>query len=199
MNKDLILKGLRDPFYSYRYLISFLKGWYYKGKYKILNRNVKIGKGFSIIGKGKLDINGPGRVVIGDNVIITGHVTPWTVAKGAEIFIGEGTKLDGTKFGCRNKIEIGKHCLIGIECRIMDTDFHSIYPDKRDNPVYIKTAPVTIGDNVWITMRCVILKGVTIGSNSAVLPQSVVSRPLPEWGLCGGSPAALIKKIEKDD
>lgn len=198
MNWDLIFKGLTNPLSSYRYLMARFKGICYKMWFKLFHSNVEIGKKLVVLKKARLDINGPGKVIINDNVTIIGHVTPWTYSKSAEINIGKGTKMDGTKFGCQNKIVIGSNCYIGLECRIMDTDFHSIFPDKRDDPAFIKTAPVIINDNVWITMRCLILKGITIGSNSTVLPQSVVSKDLPSWSLCGGNPAVFVKKIESN-
>lgn len=189
-------KGLKNPMQGYHYFRMLQRRVYYKIKFNIFNRNVHIGKNFRIFGK--LCIRGPGKVFIGDNVEIQGLVTPWTHSREAEIFIGSNSRLHSTRFGSRIRIVIGQNCIFGDECRIMDTDFHSIYPGRRDDPEFIKTEPVIVGDNVWVTMRCVILKGVTIGANSTVLPNSTLSRNIPEWSLCGGNPAAIIKKIDEE-
>ena len=78
----------------------------------------------------------------------------------------------------------------------MDQDFHSIQPNHRDNPEFVRSAPVTIGDRVWITWGVVILKGVTIGDGSTITPNSVIVKDVPPNCVYGGNPAKLIKEIE---
>lgn len=57
--------------------------------------------------------------------------------------------------------------------------------------------PIRIGTNVWITTRCIILPGVTIGDNSIIAAGSVVTKDIPANYLAGGNPAKLIKKLSK--
>lgn len=47
----------------------------------------------------------------------------------------------------------------------------------RDQPT--TTAPVYIGDNVWLGANVVVLKGVTIGDNAVIAANSVVSKDVP--------------------
>jgi acetyltransferase-like isoleucine patch superfamily enzyme len=174
------------------------KGYYYKTKYKMLNKNVRIGKNFKVIRK--LSIKGPGKVLIGDNVVIDGTthtVTPWTYDKSATIIIRNNVFLNGTRFGCAKSIEIGDNCIIG-DSRILDTDFHSILPDKRNDPNYILSEPMKIGNNVWIGLGCVILPGVSIGDNSTISALSVVYKDVPKYSCYGGNPARLIKEIPRN-
>lgn len=58
-----------------------------------------------------------------------------------------------------------------------------------------KTAPIVIGDYVFIGARCMILKGVTIGDRSIVAAGSVVTKSIPADELWGGVPAKFIKKL----
>jgi len=139
---------------------------------------------------GKLIIRGPGRVVIGDNVVIGMSVTPFTYAPEASIEIGDGVYLNGTRFGCKKRIRVGARSILA-ECRIVDWDFHSSHPDHRNDPEYIRGAPVTIEENVWITPDCVILKGTTIGRDSTIGPNSVVRDDIPPNSLAGGNPAVV--------
>jgi len=60
----------------------------------------------------------------------------------------------------------------------------------------LKTAPVKIGDNVWIGMNAVILKGVTIGENSVVAAGAVVTKSIPANTIVAGNPAVTVKKFE---
>lgn len=198
MNKNLFLKGIKNPLKGYEVLKLLGRGHYYKLKYKLLKKNVHIGKKFKV--KARLSIKGPGKIIIGDNVVIDGTshiVTPWTTNKDAEIIIGNNVFLNGTRFGCAKRIEIGDSCILA-DCRILDTDFHSTNPKKRNDPEYIESSPIRIGNNVWITLGCVILKGVTIGNNSTITAQSVVSHDVEEDSIYGGNPAVLIRRLPKE-
>jgi acetyltransferase-like isoleucine patch superfamily enzyme len=53
-----------------------------------------------------------------------------------------------------------------------------------------------IEDNVWIGESVVILPGVTIGKNSIIGANAVVTKSIPENSIAGGNPARIIKKIE---
>jgi acetyltransferase-like isoleucine patch superfamily enzyme len=198
MNLERINRAFRNPLKTLGYVSVVLKGYYYKIKYSVLRKNVRIGRNFKV--KHTLSIRGPGRITIGDNVYIDGTsnpVTPWTSSREAEISIGNNVFLNGTRFSCAKKIEIGDNCIIA-DCRILDTDFHSIHPTRRNDPTLVKSAPILIGKNVWIALGCVILRGVRIGDNSTVSAQSVVYGDVPEGCVYGGNPATLIKIISLD-
>jgi maltose O-acetyltransferase len=53
--------------------------------------------------------------------------------------------------------------------------------------------PITIGDDVWIGMRAMIMPGVTIGSHAIVAAGSIVTKDVPDWAIVGGNPAKIIK------
>ena len=52
---------------------------------------------------------------------------------------------------------------------------------------------VTIGDDVWIGARAIILPGVTIGQGSIVAAGSVVTKDVEPFSVVGGNPARVIK------
>ncbi len=195
MDLGKIKKGLRNPIKGIRYVRLRFWGSYYKLKYCLLQRKVEIGPGLKV--EPKLSIKGPGKVRIGKNVMIDGTshtVTLWTYHEDSEIIIGDHIFLNGTRFGCRKRIEIGDNCIIA-DCRILDTDFHSIIPDRRNDPSAIRTAPISIGKNVWIAMDSIVLPGACIGDNSTIAAGSVVTGAVSNDCLFGGNPAKLIKKI----
>jgi acetyltransferase-like isoleucine patch superfamily enzyme len=198
MDFSKIRKGIRNPIQGFRVLSYLLRGLYYKVKYRIqLNDRVNIGKNFMV--KRRFSIKGSGRVTIGDNVFADGTmhtVTPWTTHIDAEIIIGNNVFLNGTRFGCRRRITIGNNCILA-DCRILDTDYHSIIPTLRNHPEAVRSAPIQIGNNVWIAMGCVILRGVTIGDNSTISAVSVVYNDVPEYTVYGGNPATFIKKVPR--
>jgi acetyltransferase-like isoleucine patch superfamily enzyme len=55
--------------------------------------------------------------------------------------------------------------------------------------------PVTIEDNVWLGMNVIVLKGVTIGKNSMIAANSVVTKDIPENVLAGGYPCKVIRSL----
>ncbi len=65
----------------------------------------------------------------------------------------------------------------------------------REN--YKNTSPIKIGNHVWIGMRSIILKGVTIGDGSIVAAGSVVVKDVPNNCLVAGNPAKVVKKNVK--
>jgi acetyltransferase-like isoleucine patch superfamily enzyme len=121
--------------------------------------------------------------------------------------IGDYTLLNGALLMCEEEITIGNYCLISWNVGIADSDFHPLDPVERKKDVMvlnpytpgprpqIRTAPVRIGDNVWIGMNAVVLKGVTIGENSVVGAGAVVTRDVPANVVVAGNPAKVVKEL----
>lgn len=118
-----------------------------------------------------------------------------TCAPKAELVIGNNCGLSSTIIGAAEKIVIGNDVLIGANSFITDYDWHNIDPGKRNEKV-CDSNPVYIGENVWIGRNCCILKGVTIGSNSVIGAQSVVTKTIPENVIAAGNPCVVIKSIK---
>lgn len=55
--------------------------------------------------------------------------------------------------------------------------------------------PISIGKNVWVTYRCIILGGVSIGDNSIIGAGSVVTSDIPANVIAAGNPCKVIKGI----
>lgn len=107
---------------------------------------------------------------------------------GATIEIGDYTAINRrTEIMCYERVTIGKRCGIGWDVQIMDTAEHSM----DGGPV---SAPVTIGDDVWIGIQVLVLQGVTIGEGAIIGARSVVTRDIPARALAVGSPARVIRE-----
>jgi len=122
--------------------------------------------------------------------------------------IGDYSLLNGAILMCEEEIVIGDYCLISWNVGIADSDFHPLDPQerKRDcvalNPYSeaksrppIETRPVRIGNNVWIGMGAIILKGVTIGENSVIGAGAIVSHDVPANVVVAGNPAKIVKEL----
>lgn len=56
-------------------------------------------------------------------------------------------------------------------------------------------APVVIGNDVFIGVKCIILKGVTIGDGAIIGAGSVVTKSIPANQIWAGNPAKYIREI----
>ena len=56
------------------------------------------------------------------------------------------------------------------------------------------TAPIVIGNRVWITADVFVGPGVSIADGTVVLARSSVFKDLPEWVVAAGNPARTIRK-----
>lgn len=75
-----------------------------------------------------------------------------------------------------------------------DTDFHEISPEHPT-----KNAPVSIGNNVWIGAKAIILPGSVIGDHCVIAAGSIVTSEIPAKTLAAGIPAKVIKNIKVPD
>lgn len=117
---------------------------------------------------------------------------------GGKIEIGDGFGISGSTIYSTASITIGKNATIGANCKIIDNDFHPLDPEQRRlglNKEYAKRSPITIGDNCFIGMNSIILKGTVIGDNVVVGAGSVVHGSFPSNCIIAGNPARIIKKL----
>jgi acetyltransferase-like isoleucine patch superfamily enzyme len=174
--------------------------------------NVEFGEGFyceSAQVFKKMLSKKPRAVVFGDHVSVYAGCS-FAIQKDGRCIVGDFTLLNGAIVMAEELVEIGSHCLISWGVGIADSDFHPLEPAQRlidsqalapffkDRPARpkLKTAPVKIGDNVWIGMNAVILKGVTIGENSVVAAGAVVTKSFPANTIAAGNPAVVVKKFQ---
>jgi len=112
-----------------------------------------------------------------------------TLHSNAKILIDDFCGFSGVTIGCFSQIIIGKNTRIGANSVITDGDWHN--SDYRAGI----PKPIHIGNNVWIGMNCVILKGVTIGDNSVIGANSVVTKNIPSNVVAAGNPCKIIKSL----
>jgi acetyltransferase-like isoleucine patch superfamily enzyme len=81
---------------------------------------------------------------------------------------------------------------------VLITASHTFGPAaKRAGPT--KSAPIVIGDGVWIAAGVTILPGVSIGAGSIIGAGSVVTRDIPERTLAFGTPARPVRQLNEDE
>ena len=123
-----------------------------------------------------------GTIEIYGQLIINKKVN---LSKGSSISIGEKGCMEidslivngNTKIVCNKSILIGNNCLISWGGYIMDTDFHHLYYQGN---IINEDENVIIGNNVWICMNCILLKGTHIPNNSVIGAGSIITKKLEE-------------------
>jgi acetyltransferase-like isoleucine patch superfamily enzyme len=173
-------------------LLALLRGQWYKRYYRLRGLRFRAGSNFRVFGG--LHVRGPGEVVFGDNIVVGQKATPWTYDPAARIVIGDDVMMEGTKFRCLREIVIGKDCILG-EATITDSDFLGVPHGRRSDCAPVRTAPVHVAENVWITPGAAILAGTRIGKNSVVGCLAVCTRDYPENVIIMGNPAKPIAPI----
>jgi len=117
-----------------------------------------------------------------------------THTKTANLSIGNGCGFSGTTIGAFENIEIGDNVICGGNTVITDSDWHGIKPDERAG-VFAVSKPVKIERNVWLGLNAIVLKGVTIGENTVIAANSVVTKSIPANVIAGGNPCVVIKNL----
>lgn len=148
---------------------------------------------------GRLTVHNDGDLRLGDRIRLVSRPVPIEIAVGPQgmLTLGDNVYINyGCSIAAMQSVHIGSGAHIGPYVFIMDNDFHRLEPERRDEMP--PSAPIYIGDNVWLGTRAIILRGVTIGDGSVVAAGSVVSRDVPPRSIVGGVPAKLIGSVDDE-
>jgi maltose O-acetyltransferase len=119
------------------------------------------------------------------------------VESGADFGTGVGRHVgDRSALGIGSRISpcrIGRHVLMGPEVLVFDRNHRFADPTRTiGSQGETPSRPPTIGDDVWIGTRAIILPGVTIGDGVVVGAGSVVTRDVPPYAVVAGNPARVV-------
>ena len=86
-------------------------------------------------------------------------------------------------------IEAPFHCDYGTQITIGDHFFANY------DCIFLDVAPIVIGNHVWISADCKVLKGVTVPNNCIIGTNSVVTKKFTEENcIIAGNPAGVLKR-----
>ncbi len=112
------------------------------------------------------------------------------MAIGYGTFLQPGVVIDNQ----RAWVRIGRRCDIAREALLLTTT-HEVGFDGR-RAASLRSAPIVIGDGVWIGARAVVLPGVVVGDGCIVAAGAVVSQDCLPNGIYAGVPARRIRDLE---
>lgn len=114
-----------------------------------------------------------------------------SLGPNAKLNLGSGYINTGCYISLLDELSIGHDVAIGPGFKVLDSNRHEIV--GSDRPV---SAPVRIGNKVWIGLGVTVLPGVTIGDGAVIAAGSVVNRDVPAGMMAGGVPAEPKKAVE---
>jgi len=138
----------------------------------------------------------PAVIHIGRNSFIRGKLLVYR--HGGKIMVGNNCYLGHrSDIWSMDSVIIGDRVLISHDCQIHDGTAHSLDPKERaahftailetghpqtwaDLPG-VRSAPVIIEDDVWISFGVTILKGVRIGKGAVISARSIVTKDVPPY------------------
>ncbi len=113
---------------------------------------------------------------------------PFHCAYGVNLHIGAGVYINsGAVILDTARVTIGARTMLGPGVHIYCADHHREVAERRRGME--RALPVTLGADVWIGGRAVILPGVTIGGGAIVAAGAVVSRDVAAGQTVAGVPA----------
>jgi acetyltransferase-like isoleucine patch superfamily enzyme len=143
-------------------------------------------------------LHSKGETSIGERFAMRALLAPvelGTDRKGARLKIGDRVFINqGAIVVATSHIEIGDDALIGAFVALYDSNAHSL-----DSTHPTRSAPIIIGNNVWLSHGVIVLPGSTIGDHTVVAAGSVVKGDLPPCVLAIGNPAQVVRKLEISD
>jgi acetyltransferase-like isoleucine patch superfamily enzyme len=152
--------------------------------------------GLVFFGRGlELEIGAKGQVDFGRFVWI-GDKTKIRCHEG-RVEIGDKTVMgQECTISAYQHVRIGRQCVIADRAMFIDFDHGVVEVERPIRLQGIYKRDVVIGSNVWIGYGACVLRGVSIGDNSIVGTNSVVTKDVPANAVVAGIPARIIRMRE---
>ena len=198
-----IVKGILPYLYPYKFANKVDR--YRDILYTHWIKNQFSSFGLNSILQRNLKLEGHESIIIGNNVVVgkNSTLTAWgsymekrytpTILIGDNTFLGEYTNISAI-----NNITLGSHVLLGRWVTIIDHS-HGLFDSMNDANVppikrdLFSKGGIIIDDNVWIADKVTICPGVHIGKGSIVASNSVVTKNIPPYTMCGGGTSKNVE------
>ncbi|MFZ4623079.1 MAG: glycosyltransferase [Rhodoferax sp.] len=135
------------------------------------SRNITLGRNALIYPGVYLETQGSGRITLGDNVVLS---------RGVHIVAFE-------------QVTLGDNCMVGEYSSLRDANHTSGSGLHRASSH--RSAPISVGVNAWLGRGVTVLKGASIGHDSVVGANAVVTRSIAAQQRVGGIPARPLPAV----
>lgn len=114
---------------------------------------------------------------------------PWNLTMGAYSALG-----DDVDCYSMDRITIGSKVAVSQRA-FLCAGTHDTMSLRRP----LVTAPIQIGDHVWVAAEALVLPGLSIGEGAVIGARAVVTRDMPAWSICAGHPCRPIRPRVQDE
>jgi len=110
------------------------------------------------------------------------------VSIGAKTVMGQECTISSYQH-----VSIGRECIIADRVMMIDFDHGVTEVERPIRAQGIYKRDVRVGNNIWIGYGACVLRGVSVGDNSVIGTNAVVTRDLPENAVAAGVPARVVR------
>jgi acetyltransferase-like isoleucine patch superfamily enzyme len=155
-----------------------------------LGRRVVIDDHVVLDAKGAEDVG----IRVGDEVVISRNTV--LSCKGGAIAIGDGSNIAANcLFHAGAAVTVAPHVLIASYCYLVGVANHRF--ERTDVPIIAQgegeSLGIAVGTGAWLGARVTVLDGAHVGEGAVVGAGSVVTTPIPPWGVAVGTPAKVVR------
>ena len=112
------------------------------------------------------------------------------------VTIGEDCRLISCNFGSEPYlVTLGDH--VSATDSAFVTHDGGVWVFRGEWPDADLMAPIAVGDNVFLGSGCLVMPGVTIGSNVVIGARSLVTRDIPSESVAVGVPARVLRGVDE--
>lgn len=179
---------------------------------RLRHQGVELGSAPRFLGRPVVSVAGASTLTVGDNFTAIsrsrstalGAAHPLvlrTLRPGARLEIGSDVGISGGAICAAYRVSIGDGCLFGADTVVVDTDFHPVdHPDRRyaAPPAPTERDAVTVGRNVFLGARVMVLRGSWIGDGAVVGAGSVVRGRVEAGSVVAGEPLRTLRVLSGD-
>jgi acetyltransferase-like isoleucine patch superfamily enzyme len=197
----------RQLTYALKILLSLIKCRFSTALMRLVFffNGVELSSGSKFFGRVYLSIHPTASVVIGSNSTFRSAFYSNTIglkqkcylsaSREGVIRIGNNCGLSGAVISAEKEIVLGDRVMLGANVTICDGDRHPLDYVLRAAHHAGEVAAITIGNDVWIGMNSIVLKGVTIGDGAVVAANSLVNKDIPSCVIAAGIPAKVMRDL----
>jgi putative colanic acid biosynthesis acetyltransferase WcaF len=109
---------------------------------------------------------------------------PWNLTMGEYSSIGFGAEIYNFA-----PVVIGRHVVISQYNYVCTSTHDYTHPNF---PLVSK--PIQIGSQAWVAAGCLLSPGISIGEGAVIGARSLVTKSMPAWMVCAGSPCKPLKE-----
>jgi len=118
--------------------------------------------------------------------------TMFDLGPNGAVEIGSYGVINSTHFIADSRILVGDYVYTSYEVYIADAPAPVPFSARRDTTTADDEPSIVIGDDCWIGLRSVVLRGARLGRGVIVGAGSVVDGTVPDYAIVAGNPARVV-------